>query len=150
MDTMLRGAAIYVFLLIVFRVAGKRTLTQITTFDFVLLLIISEAVQQSLIATDNSLTNAVMLVLTLVGLDILLSLVKQRVPRLERLMEGAPVVIVEDGMLHRDRMAKERVDEADILAAARERQGLARLDQIAYAVVERSGGITIVPRKNVE
>jgi uncharacterized membrane protein YcaP (DUF421 family) len=147
MDTMVRSAAIYLFLLVVFRISGKRSLAQITTFDFVLLLIISDAVQQGLISNDNSLTNALMVGTTLVGLNVALSLLKRRHPRLERVLEGTPLVLLEDGVLHKDRMSKERVDETDILSAARELQGLARMDQIAYAVVERNGGITIVPKE---
>ncbi|MBA3659010.1 MAG: DUF421 domain-containing protein [Gemmatimonadales bacterium] len=146
MSSVMRAVVVYLFLLALFRLAGKRSLSQVTTFDLVLTLIISEAVQQALISDDNSMTNAFLLVLTLVGLDILLSFIKQRSQRLSRLLDGTPVVVVEDGRLLRDRMKRERVDEGDILHAAREHQGLASLDEIAYAVVERSGGITVVPK----
>lgn len=148
MSSVSRAVVVYIFLLVLFRLAGKRSLSQVTTFDLVLTLIISEAIQQALIFNDNSITNAFLLVLTLVGMDILLSLVKQRSARINRLLEGAPVVIMEEGRLHQDRMRQERVDVGDILHAAREREGLASLDQIAYAVVERSGGITVVPKES--
>ena len=147
MDSVLRAAAVYVVLLVVFRIAGKRSLASITTFDLVLTLIISEAIQQALLDNDNSMTNAFLVVFTLVGMNIALSLLKQRSARAETLLDGAPVVIMSDGKLHRDRMDEERVDEADILVAAREKQGLSRLDEIRYAVVEQSGGISIVPRR---
>ena len=150
MDSILRAFAVYTFLFILFRVAGKRTLSEMTTFDFILLLIISEAIQQALIDDDNSMTNAFLVVLTLVGVNIGLSLIKQRSARLEKLMDGVPVVIVEHGRLLRDRMARARVDEADILHAVRQLQGLERLDQIKYAVLERSGGITIIPLSKPE
>lgn len=88
MDTVLRGLAIYVFLLLVFRVAGKRTLAQVTTFDFVLLIIIAEATQQGLLGEDFSVTNALLLIVTLVTADILLALWKQRSKRVDRIMEG--------------------------------------------------------------
>ena len=146
MDSVIRGLAVYFFLFVVFRVAGKRMLSQMTTFDFVLLLIISEAVQQAMIDTDNSVTNAFLLVITLVGLDVALSVIKQRSKRIAGLLDPTPVVIVEDGHVHRDRLSKERIDEAEILAAAREHQGLERLDQIKYAVVERDGHVSIVPK----
>lgn len=146
METVLRAAAIYLFLLIVFRVAGNRSLAQITTFDFVLLLIVSEATQQGLLGNDFSVTNALLTIVTLVGIDIGLSLWKQRSPRMEKLIEGVPLIIVEDGRLLKDRMDKERVDADDILTAAREIHGLERLDQIKFAVLERSGGISIIPR----
>lgn len=148
MDTVLRGAVIYVFLLVVFRLAGKRTLAQVTTFDFVLLLIIAEATQQGLLGEDFSVTNALLLIVTLVGIDTLLSEWKQRSPLADLLMEGTPLVIVENGEPIRERMAKARVDEAGVLTAARELRGLERMDQIKYAVLERSGGISVVPKRD--
>jgi uncharacterized membrane protein YcaP (DUF421 family) len=129
------------------RYEGRRTLAQITTFDLALTLIISEAIQGALLNSDHSLTNAFLLVVTLVGLDIGLSLLKMRSQRLERLIEGVPVVIVEEGVLHQDRMERERVDRGDLLEAARELQGLGRIDQIRYAVVEKNGRVTIVPKE---
>jgi uncharacterized membrane protein YcaP (DUF421 family) len=146
MDSVLRAAAIYCFVWLLFRVAGKRTLSDATSFDFVLLLVIGEATQQALIGDDFSVTTAFTLILTLVGIDILMSFLKQKYPRLDRIMEGVPLIIVQDGKPLRDRMNKARIDEADILEAARRLQGLERMDQIKYAVLENSGGITIVPR----
>ena len=148
MDSVLRGAAIYFFLLVLFRLAGKRTLSDVTTFDFVLLLIISEATQQALLGEDFSLTNAFLVILTLIGLDIAISLWQQRWPRLGKWIEGVPLVIVEDGRPLHERMQRSRISEEDVLTAARERQGLARMDQIRYAVLERSGGISIIPKQD--
>ena len=147
METVLRAFGIYFFLLLVFRVAGKRSIAQITTFDFVLLLIIGEATQQALIGNDFSLTTAWLLIASLVGADIAISLFKQRFPRIERWLDGTPLVIVDHGQLLHDRMKKARIDEADIMSAARHLQGLERLEQIKYAVLERSGGITIIPKE---
>lgn len=147
MDAVLRAAVVYIFLLLVLRLSGKRTLAQVTPFDFVLLLIISEATQQALIDDDNSMINAGILVTTLVGINILLSLLKQRSKFIERLLEGLPLVIVADGRLLKDRMDKERVDEDDLLDAARENQGLESVEDIKHAVVERSGQISVIPRK---
>jgi uncharacterized membrane protein YcaP (DUF421 family) len=145
MDTVLRGIAVYIFLLLIFRIAGKHSLDQITTFDFILLLIISEATQQALLGKDHSVTRALLVIVTLVGLDIGLSLWKQRSPKIASLLEGKPIVIVEHGKPLQERMDKELVDVTDVLASARERQGLERLEQIKYAVLERSGGISIIP-----
>jgi uncharacterized membrane protein YcaP (DUF421 family) len=133
-------------LLIIFRVSGKRSLAQITTFDFVLLLIISEATQQALLGDDFSLINAFVVIITLIGLDIALSLLKQRSPTFELLIDDTPLIIVEDGRPLKERMDKARIDESDILASARELQGLERMDQIKYAVLERSGGVSIIPK----
>ena len=146
MDSVIRAAAVYFLLLVVFRLAGNRSIGQITAFDFVLLLIISEAIQQAMITEDYSVTNAFLLVVTLVGLDSMMSLWEQRSERVEKILDGLPVLLIENGKKHSKTMKMERVDESDILAAARELHGLERLDQIKYAVVEATGGITIVPK----
>jgi uncharacterized membrane protein YcaP (DUF421 family) len=122
-------------------------LSESTPFDFVLLLIIAETTQQALLGQDYSITNALLLIITLVGMDILLSYVKQRWRRAAALIEGLPLVIVDKGTPLKDRMTKTRVDEEDVLAAARQLQGLERMDQIEYAVLERTGTISIVPKK---
>lgn len=80
MDSVLRALAIYLFLMVIFRISGKRSLAQITTFDFVLLLVIGEATQQALLGDDFSLTNAALVIATLLGLDTGLSLLQQRLP----------------------------------------------------------------------
>lgn len=145
MDSVLRAAAVYLILLVIMRVAGKRTLAQVTVFDFILLLIIGEATQQALLAEDFSIINAAIVIGTLVLLDIALSLLKLRSKTLDRIIDDTPVVIVDRGKLLHDRMTRARIDEQEILIAARELHGLERLDQIKYAVLERSGGISIVP-----
>jgi len=104
MDAVLRAAVIYGFLLVIFRIAGERTLASLTTFDFVLLLIIAEATQQGLIGDDFSVTKALLLVTTLVGIDVGLSLLKDRSRLLHKLIEGVPLVLVADGTVLADRM----------------------------------------------
>jgi uncharacterized membrane protein YcaP (DUF421 family) len=148
MDSVLRAAAIYIGLMLIMRLAGKRSLAQITTFDFVLLLIIGEATQQALLGQDFSVTNAMLVIITLVTLDIGLSLLKRRSKRIDKWLDDVPLVIVEDGVALKERMDKVRVDIDDVLSAARHLQGIERLDQIRYAVLERSGGISIIPKKN--
>jgi uncharacterized membrane protein YcaP (DUF421 family) len=94
---------------------------------------------------NPSLTAASVLCGSIVALNVALSLLKARSHRLERWLEGVPVVLVEHGRPRRDVMRLARVDEEDILAAARSRQGLERMDQIRLAVLERTGGISVVP-----
>jgi uncharacterized membrane protein YcaP (DUF421 family) len=147
MESVLRGAVVYVLVWLVLRVSGKRTLSEVSTFDLVLLLIISETTQQAMIDHDHSITNALLLIVTLVGIDILTSIWKQRWPAVERLMDGLPVVVVRDGRPLRPVMDRLRVDEHDVLAAARQLHGLERLDQVKYAVLESNGRISIVPRR---
>lgn len=145
MDTILRAVVIYMILLLVFRIAGKRSLAQITTFDFVLLLVIGEATQQGLLGDDFSLTNAALAITTLIGLDVGISLLKGRFPNVSPWVDDVPVVIVENGQPLVERMKRARVDEADILESAREKQGIERMDQIKYAVLERTGSISVIP-----
>lgn len=146
MDAVVRGVAVYFMVWALFRVAGKRTLSEATPFDFVLLLIIAETTQQAMLGEDFSVTNAFLLVTTLVGVDIVLSFLKQRFPRLERVVDGQPVILVQDGRPIDEQMRKARLDRADVLEAARRLQGLERMEQIKYAVLESSGGISIVPK----
>lgn len=147
MDSILRAVAVYLFLLVIFRIAGKRTMSQVTTFDLVLGLIISEALQQAMIDNDDSMTNAFVIVTTLVGVNVLVSTLKQRSDLVERLVEGVPVVVFKDDKLLPVPMDKERVDEADILNAGRESHGIKSLDDVAYAVVERNGAVSVVPKE---
>lgn len=91
------------------------------------------------------MTNGALVILTLVGLDVLLSQVKRWSPIAELWLDGHPTIIVEKGQPKADLMKRARVDEKDVLPAARETQGLERMDQIKYAVLETSGGISIIP-----
>jgi uncharacterized membrane protein YcaP (DUF421 family) len=145
MNAVLRPLFIYVCLLIIFRITGKRALGEITNFDFVVLLIVSECVSSGLLAQDYSLTGAVLAVSTLLFLDLTLSLLKQRFRRLARILEDEPVHIMERGKLFTDRMNKERVDEDDILEAARSSHGIENMRDIDSAVLERHGTISIIP-----
>jgi uncharacterized membrane protein YcaP (DUF421 family) len=122
-------------------------MAQITVFDFVLLLIISEATQQAMIGQDFSLTNAMLVITTLIGAERGLTWVQRRYKSVDRLLDGLPLVLVEDGKPIEDRLKQERIDISEILAAARQSQGLARMDQIKYAVLEQTGGISIVPKE---
>lgn len=147
MDAILRGATIYLIVLVVIRLSGRRTMAETTTFDFVLLLIIAETTQQALLGEDYSITNAALLVLTLAGLDILMSFAKGRFEALEHAIDGVPIIVVENGRPLHDRLRKSRIDEQDILTAARRLRGLERMEQIKYAVLETDGGISIIPRE---
>lgn len=147
MDVVLRAAAIYLILLIIFKIAGRRTLGEITTFDFVLLLVIGEATQQALLGNDFSLTNSFLAIVSLIAIDITLSLIKERSPSFAKLIDGVAMIVVEDGQLLHERVRKARLDEDDILTAAREAHGLERLDQIKFAVLENNGKISIIPKE---
>lgn len=145
MEAILRGLGVYFFLLLVFRVAGKRSIAQITTFDFVLLLIIGEATQQALLGDDFSLTTAAIVIATLVAIEVCLSRLKTRFPIADKILDDVPLIVVNEGKFLRKRMQLARVDEEEILNAARNLQGLERVEQIKYAIVEQDGEISIVP-----
>ena len=145
MNPVIRGIIIYIFLLLIFRIMGKRSLSETTTFDAVLLLIISEVTQQALVGEDFSLTTSAVLICTLMGTDLIFTLLKKWSPIFGKMTEGAPLLIVNDGKPLRKRMDKTKVDDDDILRAARLNFGLHKMDQIKYAVLEKDGTITIIP-----
>ncbi|GGM71829.1 DUF421 domain-containing protein [Thermopolyspora flexuosa] len=148
MDAILRAAAIYLALLVIFRISGKRTLAQVTTFDFVLLLVISEATQQALLGEDFSVTMAVLVILTFVTLDRIADYLGWRFPRLGLVIDGAPVVLIERGRPLEDRMRQHQLDLEQILQEARTTQGIRSTDEIDYAILERSGAISVIPRRD--
>jgi uncharacterized membrane protein YcaP (DUF421 family) len=148
MDSVLRATAIYAVLLIAFRIAGKRSMAQITTFDFILLLVVGEATQQGLLGDDFSVVNASIVIATFVVLETGMAWAKGRWAVVDAALDSLPLILVENGRFLEDRARREGVDVSDVLTAGRELQGLERLDQIKYAVLERSGGISIVPRES--
>lgn len=146
MDSVLRAAAMYFALMILFKVAGRRSLSDLTTFDFVLLMIIGEATQQALLGDDFSFINAALVIITLIALDVGMSLAKQRSRKLARILDGNSTLVVEHGRFLHWRMRSSRLTEEDILETARASQGLETVDQIKYAIVERNGKISIIPQ----
>lgn len=150
MDAIVRAATVYLFLLIVFRMAGRRSLSEMTSFDFVLILVIGESTSNALIGDDFSVTKAMLVIITLVAIDVGLSLIKGQSSTISKLLDGVPMVIVENGTPLDERMKRARVDEEDVLEAARKRQGIESLGQIKYAVLEIDGGISIIPYSEVE
>src|SRR3954452_24132307 len=143
MDPVIRAVGMYVFLFVVLRATGKRSFAALTPFDFVLLLVIGEATQQAMLGSDISFTNAVVVILMLIGLQTLLTLVNSRKTGLENWLQDVPLVDLEHGTPLDDRLRKSRIDADDILERARQLHGLETLDQIKYAVLERDGQISI-------
>ena len=142
-----RAAGVYVFLLVVFRITGRRTLAQVTNFDLILVLIIGDATQQALIGDDFSVTTGVVAVSTLVVLDVALSWAKQQRHPVDVLVDGLPLPLVVARTLRPEQMASEGVTTDDLLMAARQAHGLTRLDQIDHAILESNGAISIVPAR---
>lgn len=148
MDMVLRALAIYLILLIVFKIAGRRTLLQMTSFDLILLLIISEATQQALLGEDFSVTGAMLTIITLVVIDILFGYLKKMIPGAEQIIDGPPVILVADGIADEEKLKKVSVSRDDILVAARQNHGILELQKIKYAILERNGHISIIPTED--
>ena len=148
MEPIIRGLVVYLFLLVIFRLAGTRMLAQMTSFDLLLLLIVSETTQEAMVNGDHSITNCFLLVITLVGATVLVSYLKLKFPKLDKWLDDAPLIIVDHGKLNEAFMRKVHVDQSDVLEAARLLHGLERLDQIKYAIIERNGDISIIPIKS--
>lgn len=146
MDSVLRAVAMYVALMILFKIAGRRSLAELTTFDFVLLMIIGEATQQALLGNDFSLTNAIVVIVTLIAVDVGLSLLKQRSSTVSRLIDGEPTILVENGKILHERLRHARLIEADLMEAARSSQGIEKVEEIKFAILERNGKISVIPR----
>lgn len=145
MDLVVRAALIFFTLLLIMRLGGNKQFSEMTAFDAVLLIVIAEVTGNTLSGQDYSVTASIVVIVSLVAFDIGLSLLKARSRRFDRLAEGIPILVVENGRALKDVMRKERIDESDVLAAARKDHGLERLDQIRYAVLERGGKISVIP-----
>ena len=146
MIPVVRAVAMYLFLLVLLRVMGKRTLAEVTAFDFIVLLIISETTQQAMTGNDFSVTNAAILVLTLVLLQRAADWFSDRSSRADKLLNDRPVVIVEDGRPIEEWMRWNSLTVEEVLEEARQSQGIGSMDEIKYAVLERNGGISVIPR----
>lgn len=145
MNPVIKGVIIYCFILLIFRFMGKKNLAETTTFDLVLLLIISETTSNALSGNDYSLTTCLLLVCTLAGLDFMLGKIKLKYPKLDKVVDGVPLILVEKGRPMTNRMRLAGVDENDILEAARMSQGIGKMMEIRYAVLEKDGTISIIP-----
>jgi len=148
MDSVLRAAAMYVALMILFKIAGRRSLAELTTFDFVLLMIIGEATQQALLGDDFSLTNSIVVIVTLIAVDVGFSLLKRRSSIISRLIDGEPTILVENGKVLQERLRHARLIEADLMEAARSSQGIETVEEIKFAILERNGKISVIRREN--
>lgn len=147
MDTVLRAFAVYAMLLLMTRISGRRTLSDVTVFDFVLVLLIADTAQSAMVGPDGSFTNAVVLIATLILTNVVLSLAKFQARWLDLMIDGAPTVLMRDGALLDAAMRRARITMDDILQSARMQHGLSNLTEISGAVLETSGTISIIPKR---
>ncbi|MCX6551054.1 MAG: DUF421 domain-containing protein [Acidobacteria bacterium] len=145
LEKILRPVLVYVFLIVGLRLAGKRELAQLNPFDLVVLLTISNTVQNAIIGNDNSLAGGLIGAATLLVANWVVVRWSYHHPRVERLIEGTPTVLIDGGRIDASTLAAEFVSVDELSSAAR-RQGLLSLDDVERAVLEPGGSITFVPK----
>jgi uncharacterized membrane protein YcaP (DUF421 family) len=145
-ELVVRAAVVYVFLLVLLRLTGKRQVGQLAPFDLVLLLVLSNAVQNSMNAGDNSLVGGLISAATLVLLNYFMAIATWRSKRLETLIEGKPEILIHNGKLFKEVADKARLTQHEIQAALR-RGGCTSVEEVHAAILENNGAISIVARK---
>jgi uncharacterized membrane protein YcaP (DUF421 family) len=145
-EKILRPIVVYVFLIVGLRLAGKRELAQLNPFDLVVLLTISNTVQNAIIGEDNSVTGGLIGAATLLVVNHFVVQYLYGHERLERLVEGDPDVLIENGIINVERLKEELITKSELVAAAH-KQGFATLEEIDRAVLEPGGGICFFAKK---
>lgn len=144
-EKVLRPLVVYVFLIVLLRIFGKRELAQLNPFDLVVLLTISNTVQNAIIGDDNSVTGGLLGALALFAINYLVVRFVLRHRRLDQILEGAPTVLIENGRIDRKGLAKELLSQAELTIAAH-RQGFSGLDEVESCILE-PGGVFSMRRK---
>jgi uncharacterized membrane protein YcaP (DUF421 family) len=137
-----RAVVVYIFLLIILRITGKRQVGQLAPFDLVLLLVLSNALQNSMNGGDNTVTGGIISAVTLIGLNWLLGYATFRSKKIGRFVEGRPQVIVHNGIVYRDIMQSERLTQDELDAAIR-LAGCASIHDVHFAILENNGQISV-------
>lgn len=143
-EIVVRGMLIYLALLVLLRLSGKRTVGQFTPFDLLVLVLLGDAVQGAMIADDKSVTGGVILVTTLLLLNWLAGFISARSRSVDQLLEGNPVLLVREGTLYEDALRRSNLSHAELKEAMR-KHGCNRLEEVRLAVLETDGQISIVP-----
>jgi len=138
LEKMLRPVIVYIFLVVVLRIFGKRELAQLNPFDLVVLLSLSNTVQNAIIGDDNTITGGLVGAFTLLAVNYIVVRFIFKHKRLDQVFEGTPTVLIENGQLRKDRLAKELLTESELLVVAH-RQGFANLEEIDKCVLEPGG-----------
>ena len=142
MGPILRGIAVYWFLLFTLRIIGRRAVNRMTPFELILLFLIGGISIQAIVADDRSLTNALIVVITVGMNHVAVAWLKQKSVGFRIFADGTPVFFVEGGEWHHQRMWRMRLQDQDVMAAARDK-GIRKIDQIEMAIVERDGSISV-------
>lgn len=144
-EFVLRAAAVYTIMLMLLRISGKRTVGQFTPFDLLVVVLLGEAVQNSLIGEDYSLVGGLILAVTLVACNWLVGFVSARSRRIDHLIEGSPVLLARDGKVFTGALRSQNLSRSDLDEALRE-AGLDDVDHAALVTLEVDGAITVVPK----
>jgi uncharacterized membrane protein YcaP (DUF421 family) len=144
-ELVVRGMIVYVVLILLLRLTGKRQVGQLAPFDLVLLLVLSNAVQNSMNGGDNSLVGGLVSAATLVALNYGVGYLTFRNRTLERLIEGQPEVLIHNGKLYEHIMIRAQLTHHELNAALR-RAGVSSVDQVRSAILENNGSISVIPR----
>jgi uncharacterized membrane protein YcaP (DUF421 family) len=144
-EVVLRTAIVYLFLVAALRLSGKREVAQMTVLELVVILVISDAVQNSMVGDNTSVYGGLIAVVTLLTLDFLLRTLSSRSKKVRHVIEGEPRLIVRDGRLLLRAIEEEGLGVDDVRAAVRE-HGLSRIEDVRYAVLETNGTISVIPR----
>ncbi|MDX1947309.1 MAG: DUF421 domain-containing protein [Pirellulaceae bacterium] len=139
-----RAVIVYLFLLVLLRLTGKRQVGQLAPFDLVLLLVLSNGVQNSMNGGDNSITAGIILSLTLVALNTGVGWLAFRSKRLERLIEGRPIILIHDGKIDHEAMNHMQMTTHELDAALRA-AGCSGPTEVRFAVLENTGSISVIP-----
>jgi uncharacterized membrane protein YcaP (DUF421 family) len=145
MDTIIRATVAYWILLATLRLLGRRSVSQQSPFELLVLFILGGITIQVIVADDRSLINAVTAVFTIATNHLLVSAFKQRHEGFRKLVDGTPIIVVTDGKVDERILSGLRMVDEDVMAAAREK-GARDIDEVELAVVERDGNITIFRR----
>ncbi|HLN14182.1 MAG TPA: YetF domain-containing protein [bacterium] len=148
-EKIIRPILVYLFLVLVLRLAGRRELAQLNSFDLVVLMMLANTVQNATIGNDNSLVGGLIGVSALLLVNYVVVRLLYVRPRLDRLVEGGPTLLIKDGKVLRRNLAKEAISEGQLMEAVR-KQGLATVGQVAEAVLETGGVISVVPSTTAE
>ena len=146
MDIVLRAAGAFVFVFLLLRVTGRRELSTLEPFDLILLVVIGDLVQQGVTQSDMSFTGLVLAVGTFALLAVTTSWLSYRSKTVRKVLEAAPLVVVEPGRLVEHNMRAERLTVDEIASAARV-QKIASLDDVEWAIIENNGQISFIPKR---
>ena len=146
MDIAIRSAVIFFFIFLLMRIVGRRELSTLEPFDLILLVVLGDSVQQAVTQDDYSVTGAFIVVSTIALLQVFMSYLNFRVPLLRQVINGEPIVIVQDGKVIEGNARRERLTPEDIAEAARLQQ-IASLEDVQWAVLETSGEMTFIEKQ---